>query len=461
MPFLLEHKATFVDEGEFESTYITNSVGDQYAGWDMEFSVGIKEDGSQQIQAIIASATDWTVADFKHWLENHGFGDVQVEEVSNEPKTQMADMPTVRWRQNSDHTCDVFEVPIFKLGTHRGFDYSSAWANRAIGNFKDDKRQGELPSLIVGHTEDDGTEKPAVGFADNLRLKGDWIFADFVKLSRKVFQELRQGMWPKRSVEAWDDAARITAVALLGGTRPYHKFDLLGNFSEGTGQWFDWGSSEEGIRMPGKTEQPPADGGTNTATPPDGGGAPSVDPAKFAETETRLETLESERAAQDAVIAGLRETNRQGDVARFHDNLRGLGFAPAIVDSTEVHAVAEHFSRSAEPMKFSDSDTEVELTGLPALERVLGLIAEQAGKNALMVPKTGQTAQFGDVEHPDDETEQGKKDGKSLKDAQKELGSTVDPASVKFRDEVEALAKMEEISFEAAFVRLRREQSDN
>ncbi len=132
---------------------------------------------------------------------------------------------------NEDGTKDIAGVPIFKLGLERdGKVYDGRWAKSAIKAHNDIKADaGYVPPLFIGHTKDDEEEKPAVGAFDNLRLVSKEIVADLVKVPAKIYAELKEGMWPGRSVEAInsDDDNRILGLALLGASTPACKFKPL------------------------------------------------------------------------------------------------------------------------------------------------------------------------------------------------------------------------------------------
>jgi hypothetical protein len=127
---------------------------------------------------------------------------------------------------NDDGSINVHDVEIFKLGKHKGFDYSYSWAQQLLNNHRELEQTGYLPSVIIGHN-DGFEEKPARGFLQNIRLEGDVLKADITKIPEAVFQSLKNREYPHRSVEVNPEDARITALALLGGTPPYHKLPIM------------------------------------------------------------------------------------------------------------------------------------------------------------------------------------------------------------------------------------------
>jgi len=129
---------------------------------------------------------------------------------------------------NEDGSINVRDLDIFRLGRHKGFSYTKEWAGDAIGNFEKEKKDGFFPSVIIGHNkEGQAEEKPARGFLDNMKLVGNDIVADLVKIPSRVFEELKTRAYPHRSVEVNPDKKRISALALLGGTTPFHKLPIM------------------------------------------------------------------------------------------------------------------------------------------------------------------------------------------------------------------------------------------
>lgn len=146
-----------------------------------------------------------------------------------------------RYIKNSDGTFNILEVPIFELGNHQGITYNDSWIKAALLNFEDLKKKEFLPRVIIGHTKE-GTEKPAVGFLDNLKLQGKRVYADLIGLAEKTFNEVRTKAWPGRSVEVNPSKKKFTALALLGGTEPYFQFEPIDvKFEEDPGgEWVEF-----------------------------------------------------------------------------------------------------------------------------------------------------------------------------------------------------------------------------
>lgn len=127
---------------------------------------------------------------------------------------------------NPDGTINVLGLEIFKLGEHKGFDYSAEWAQKTIEKHKQLATDGYLPSVIIGHN-DGLQEKPAKGLMDNFAVDGELIKADIKNITPETFESLKKREYPHRSVEVNPDDYRFTALALLGGTTPHHKLPVM------------------------------------------------------------------------------------------------------------------------------------------------------------------------------------------------------------------------------------------
>lgn len=134
--------------------------------------------------------------------------------------------------KNKDGTYDILGVPIFKLGKIRGFSYTKKWFKKTQENHKADEDNDYFPSVIIGHN-DGKEEKPSRGLFRNLKLnENDNILADLIKIPEKIFNKIKDREFPHRSIEVVPKDNKITALALLGGTTPYHKLPILEIFSD-------------------------------------------------------------------------------------------------------------------------------------------------------------------------------------------------------------------------------------
>jgi len=267
-------------------------------------------------------------------------------------------------------------VPVFALGEHRGFRYDEAWARRALEAFRTLKRQhGYLPPVIIGHTSDTEAEKPAVGFMDNLRIAGNNLVADLVGLTKEVYDQIRAGRWPYRSIEVISRAAQITALALLGGTPPYMKTPPLRFSQHGAAP----------LHTKGETMEDTSPREVKRFTEEEV--ARLIEDARAEERSRADETL----AATRQTLERLQADARSVATARFRENLRRLGFAPALVEAPEMTALFEHMAHghpaTGHPatVKFGDTDT----TPADLFQRLLERIAQQAARGSAFV-RAGQ-----------------------------------------------------------------------
>lgn len=148
-----------------------------------------------------------------------------------------------RTSRQPDGKITIHDVEIFELGSHKGFDYSPEWAQKALENHAHLQNGGFYPSAIIGHN-DGKEEKPARGRMANFRMDGKYIKADLTHVPEPVYESLKQGEYPHRSVEVNPQEARFTALALLGGTSPYHKLPNLELF----------GGDPEAVRIPFRSD---------------------------------------------------------------------------------------------------------------------------------------------------------------------------------------------------------------
>jgi hypothetical protein len=333
---------------------------------------------------------------------------------------KLAGVAGLTWRNEADGTVSIPDVPVFQLGMHRGFDYGIAWADRAIRTFNADAGEGRRPSVIVGHNLDVG-EKPAVGFMGNLRRIGNTLYADLVNIQREVFEQIRKGMWPQRSVEVYARSARIAALALLGGSSPYHRFPALA-FKDEDGEIIHWAA---GHGEPTVTFGDSMVAGGNRAKALSDDGREDMGDSSTMTTEDLNRELESLRAQK----AG-------HDVELFQRDMRELGFSPAFIDSPEIAGWVDHAVQSGERVMFA----EEEIAGLGVPERVLRLVADLADKKTLFT-QSGEVAVMSGSPDDDDESDR--------------FSEGFDPVSVEMRERAETLSREKGMTFREAFLSLR------
>lgn len=349
------------------------------------------------------------------------------------------------WEQAPDGTYSVRGVPVFELGEHRGFRYDEEWARKALRNFSRLKREREyLPPVILGRTRTDTEEKPAVGFMDRLRLVGKRIVADLTGLGADVFAQIRAGHWPYRSIEVFDRAAQITALALLGGTPPHMKTAPLHFAEDGdAGIWIHG----EGLPRLSCAASHTTEGGhmSDTATGPatrftEEDVARLVEEARREEREKFAQTEAALRTAKEQ-IAALRAEERENRAKAFRAQLGEAGYAPAITGLPALTALTSHLLE-AEPVRFHECDTEP----LALLADVLRSVADRATAGTAFVD-TGERAHG-----PVHRTVFGMNDG-DAEDAAR-FDGVVDPASLERYRAARELSRMEGISFRDALTRV-------
>lgn len=122
-------------------------------------------------------------------------------------------------------TYDIPDVEIFALGNHHGYEFTDAEVERMVADTN--AIDGRAPYVGIGHDRKDGD--PRAGTLANLRYQAGKVIADFMGVPKKVFDAIRAGGLPKRSVELvrdYRDKAGsvfpwiIDAVALLGSAHP-------------------------------------------------------------------------------------------------------------------------------------------------------------------------------------------------------------------------------------------------
>jgi len=145
-----------------------------------------------------------------------------------------------RAEQNSDGTWNVLDVPIF--GEHvrmyegeEPFVVDRQWLESAVKAAQDRWTQdGYLPPLHVRHH----SSMQSAESAGHFMLKGlqrityegkplTVVMADLLRIPSWIYEEIRDGRLPYRSVEILEDRPEIDSLALLDHEVPYFRFPLL------------------------------------------------------------------------------------------------------------------------------------------------------------------------------------------------------------------------------------------
>ena len=205
-----------------------------------------------------ASAVAWAAAKQAGWEKNEKTGEWEKKEkpkekagenMSKERMNEKLKLGEYDVSTNDDGTFNILSVPVFATVEKDGKVYDEEWMKAAAANFEAQKKEtGYLPPVIVGHNTDDGSEKEAVGLLDKITAAGKQLLADLVRIPAEVFEKIKKGTWPSRSVETWHAQKRVTALALLGGSTPVHKFHPIhfAEAPEGELEWVSFAALAEG-----------------------------------------------------------------------------------------------------------------------------------------------------------------------------------------------------------------------
>lgn len=139
--------------------------------------------------------------------------------------------------RQADGKYTVQKVDVFRLGECKGFNFDNSWAERMVEHMKSLKEEGYLPPVIFGHNPRDDwfpfPEMPANGFMDNFSVEfgtvpgSGVIYCDLVDINEADLPVIKDMKFPYRSVEVHPEEQYFCALALLGGTEPYHKLPRL------------------------------------------------------------------------------------------------------------------------------------------------------------------------------------------------------------------------------------------
>jgi hypothetical protein len=153
-------------------------------------------------------------------------------------------MPQYKVVKQANGKYTIEKVPVFGLGMIRDFAYSAEWAQRLVMRMQELKQSDYYAPVIIGHNPmwAEGEEKEAAGFLDNVRVELGvepseaqpakdifigTIYADLIDIGEEPMKDIADLKYPYRSIEVRNEAAEITALALLGGTEPHWKFPRL------------------------------------------------------------------------------------------------------------------------------------------------------------------------------------------------------------------------------------------
>ena len=129
--------------------------------------------------------------------------------------------------ENGDGSVNIRALEIFRLCKREDKEYNESWFKKALKYFEAEKMDEYMPPAFIGHEEIPGKETEAIGFLDNLKLIGETVYADILKVPAEIFKKLKERSFPNRSVELHPKTGQIMGLAFLGKTRPYHKLPLM------------------------------------------------------------------------------------------------------------------------------------------------------------------------------------------------------------------------------------------
>jgi hypothetical protein len=287
-------------------------------------------------------------------------------------------------KKEPDGTYTIFSVPIFELGSHRGKTFDEPWFDKVKATHQELENKGYYPSLIVGHN-DDKAEKPVSGFFRNLGLKGKQIVADLFKILEEDYQKLRERRYPHRSVEIFYNKNRIDALALLGGTTPYHKLPILEVYKEQLEGLSRFGE-EKGERIEIQIEED----------------SMSEEAKKFSEEELEAAKLSAEATYKqlfkeqhgydpEELLAEMQKRDKEAENASIDDFCESLkvekdktAIAPVVVDSYVKPFLS---GLSSGKVMFAEKEYDTKA----AAKELITAILDKARENKLVV-KFGETA---------------------------------------------------------------------
>lgn len=134
---------------------------------------------------------------------------------------------------------ELKDVEIFEVGTWKGIDFNIDFLKEVVENTQNFFDKGtSKPPLKLGHStnqilkgQTDGD--PALGWVQNVRLKGNKIIADFKNVPDVVYKLIKQKRYDKLSSEIRRNTEAgyfLKGVALLGADLPAVK--TLGDLSQ-------------------------------------------------------------------------------------------------------------------------------------------------------------------------------------------------------------------------------------
>lgn len=227
------HVATIAEESEFQE----NSFRTREQAPGVMLRIGKLKSGKPAVQSCAFDADQFSEDQAKGKLARLGLKakafacaedkeEMSAEEVSNE----------ARVTQREDGTFDLENVEVLATGVFEASRGGKVTVTQSDLNAIAADTQANLsvlrPPLKLGHTENpfpDGKGAPALGWVQNLSVRGDKLVATFTKVPATLVDAIRKGRWRTRSAELmkWRHPETGTvfnrvlkAVALLGVEMP-------------------------------------------------------------------------------------------------------------------------------------------------------------------------------------------------------------------------------------------------
>lgn len=148
-----------------------------------------------------------------------GKSQVSAERICGMLENMQSEPPIIY--DNQGEYLNIRNVDIMELDEDaKDIKVDREWAANAIAIHEERKaKSGYLPTVFLGHN-DTADEKPAIGRLDNLRLIGNKIYADIIRIKNTLKDKIINE-YPNRSVEIINNV--ISGLALLGSNSPYFK----------------------------------------------------------------------------------------------------------------------------------------------------------------------------------------------------------------------------------------------
>lgn len=135
------------------------------------------------------------------------------------------------WLKQPDGLYTILEVPIFgvyKDPTGKRGQAGPKELVKTIENFEKDRDERyRYPRLHQEHHSPFNKHQRGLGFLDNLRIKGELIFADLVNLTLETLERIKKLELPYLSAEYDDKQCKIGSLAMLSTENSFFPLPIL------------------------------------------------------------------------------------------------------------------------------------------------------------------------------------------------------------------------------------------